>query len=188
MGIAEQIFNLFEANGQDAYFGENVSQLEHALQAAYLAQEADAGAELVVAALLHDVGHLLHGFGETIAEEGLDAKHEMVGDAWLTRYFPPSVTEPARLHVTAKRYLCSTDKDYLAQLSPASQLSFRLQGGMMSRQEASEFESSPYYRDAIQLRYWDDEAKTPDLETPDIEHYRAAIEAVARKSEPEGAA
>jgi len=178
--IVEQIFAMFKANGESAYFGENVSQLEHALQSAYLAEEVKVSTELVVAALLHDVGHLLHGLDETIADKGVDGKHEEIGEAWLSRHFPPEVTEPVRLHVSAKRYLCSTDKGYLEQLSPASQLSFRLQGGLMSPEEVSAFENNPHFREAIQLRYWDDEAKIPNLEVPPLEHYRAHLAAVVR--------
>ncbi len=178
MEIVEQIFQLFAANGENAYFGENVSQLEHALQAAYLAEEAKVDSTLIVAALLHDVGHLLHGMDEGIANLGIDGKHEEVGEIWLSKHFPASVTEPVYLHVSAKRYLCSTDKHYLSQLSPASQQSFHLQGGLMTSQEVADFESNPYFREAIQLRYWDDEAKIPQLQVPPLEHYRSHLVAV----------
>jgi len=171
------IFEIFEVRGGDAYFGEPVSQLEHALQAAYYAGQENAPASLVVAALLHDVGHLLHGLGEHVADRGIDARHEDVGEAWLAREFGPEVTEPVRMHVDAKRYLCATDPEYLALLSPASLQSLALQGGAYTAEEAREFERRPFARDAVRLRRWDDLAKVPGMAVPGLESYRALIEA-----------
>jgi predicted HD phosphohydrolase len=119
MTVIDRIFHLFAVAGQGAYFGEAVSQMEHALQAAHLAESSGAADALVVAALLHDVGHLLHGLGEDAAERGI-ARHERGGADWLARHFVPAVVAPVRLHVDAKRYLCAADPDYLASLSPAS--------------------------------------------------------------------
>ena len=144
----DEIVTLFETRGEAEYFGEPVSQREHALQAAHLAEQEGASDALIVAALLHDVGHLLHHEGEDIADKGIDARHEAVGDAWLTHYFGPEVTEPARLHVAAKRYLCTVEPEYLRQLSPASQQSLKLQNGLFSPQEVQEFEQNPHFRDA----------------------------------------
>jgi [1-hydroxy-2-(trimethylamino)ethyl]phosphonate dioxygenase len=175
MDIADEVMALFEVGGGAAYFGEPVSQLEHALQCASLAEQAGAENSLVVAALLHDVGHLLHGKGEDIAERGTDAQHEEMGYAWLAKRFGLAVAEPVRLHVAAKRYLCATDTEYSGRLSPASQLSLSLQGGPFTREECGEFESSPYFSAAIRLRRWDDEAKIPALEVSQLEHYRSRI-------------
>src|SRR5580698_2525539 len=106
MKVSDEVFELFERRGREAYFGENISILEHSLQAAWLAQQSGAEPHLVVAALLHDIGHLLHGLPEDIAAHGLDGRHEVVGQAWLRSRFGPNVSEPVRLHVDAKRYLC----------------------------------------------------------------------------------
>ena len=180
MNVVDEIFEMFARHGDEAYFGEPVSQTEHALETAHQAEQEDAPQTLVVAALLHDIGHLLHGMGEDIADRGVDARHEAAGEVWLARHFPPAVTEPVKLHVAAKRYLCRTDPDYFDQLSPASVQSLALQGGPFTEHEAREFEAHHYYREALRLRRWDDAAKIPGLDVPDLEHYRSALNAVAR--------
>lgn len=177
MQISGPIFELFAAKGGDAYFGEPVSQLEHALQAAYHAERDGAPAWLIVAALLHDAGHLLHDLPEHIADLGMDARHEDLGHAWLAQYFGPEITAPVRMHVDAKRYLCATDSEYLQLLSPASVQSLQLQGGPFSQDEARAFEQQPFAREAVRLRRWDDRAKVPGMRVPGLEHYRAMIEA-----------
>jgi phosphonate degradation associated HDIG domain protein len=176
MGPVDEIFELFERHGQEAYLGEAVSQQEHALQAAHLAEQEGAPDALIVAALLHDVGHLLHGLPEDVAMRGIDGRHEAVGEAWLARRFGPEVTEPVRLHVAAKRYLCAVDPTYRRRLSPASVQSLTLQGAPMSDAEVHAFEEHPYPRAAVRLRGWDDEAKVPGLEVPGLEHYRARLD------------
>src|SRR5271163_3530346 len=103
MNVADEVFDIFQSRGQEAYFGESVSILEHSLQAACLAREAGVSDSLIAAALLHDIVHLLP---EDIATHGVDGRHEIAGDAWLRSRFGPAVTEPVRLHVDAKRYLC----------------------------------------------------------------------------------
>src|SRR5262249_28661399 len=138
--VVQQIHDVFTLRGHDAYFGEAVSQLEHALQAAHLAEEAGASDSLVCAALLHDLGHLLRGLPENIAAEGIDDCHEHAGASWLTRWFRPCVTQPILLHVTAKRYLCAVDPLYRARLSPASVQSLQLQGGPFTDEEVAAFE------------------------------------------------
>ncbi|MGO9471130.1 MAG: phosphonate degradation HD-domain oxygenase [Isosphaeraceae bacterium] len=175
MTIVDTIMELFARRGAAAYHGELVSQTEHALQAANLAERQGAPDRLVVAALLHDVGHLLDGQDEDLAGRGIDGRHEEAGCAWLARHFGPEVTEPIRLHVAAKRYLCAASPSYLNGLSPASRLSLSLQGGAMNDQERAEFESNPAHDDAVRLRHWDDTAKVPRLEVPGLEHYRERI-------------
>src|SRR5262245_5090927 len=133
------IRRLFEERGADAYFGEPVSQLDHALQTAHLAAASGVSDALVVAALLHDIGHLIDSRPENIADNGIDARHEDTGVAFLSRYFGDEVVEPVRLHVAAKRYLCSVSAEYAARLSPASAQSLALQGGPMSEDEAAAF-------------------------------------------------
>jgi gamma-butyrobetaine dioxygenase len=178
MSIVETIIGLFEARGDAAYFGEPVSQTQHALQAAHFAETEGAGGALVAAALLHDIGHLVHGEGEDVADRGVDARHEEAGYAWLQTHFGPEVTEPVRLHVAAKRYLCAVDPAYYALLSPASVQSLALQGGPSSGEEARAFEQNPFFRDAARLRRWDDRAKDPELAVPGLDHYRRTLEGV----------
>ena len=173
---------MFEERGRDAYHGEPVSQAEHALQAARLAESAGATDSLVVAALLHDVGHLLHDLGEDAAGRGIDDRHERSGSRWLAATFGPDVAEPVRLHVEAKRYLCAVEGVYHDALSPASKLSLSLQGGPMAVDEVARFEADPRYLDAVRLRRWDDEAKVPGLEVPDLDHYLGRVAAVLKGS------
>lgn len=169
--IREQIAQLFRDRGQAAYFGEEVSQTEHALQAAWAAERAGASSDLILAALLHDIGHLLHGLPEDIADSGLDARHEELGARWLAQFFGPEVTEPIRLHVPAKRYLCAVDPEYVRQLSEASILSLKVQGGPFSPEEAEAFRAGPHAEAALALRRWDEVAKMKGLATPDVEHF-----------------
>jgi gamma-butyrobetaine dioxygenase len=184
MSVVERLFEMFTVAGRAAYFGEAVSQTEHALQTAHLAETAGADEELVAAALLHDVGHMLHGLPETVADEGIDARHEEAGTAWLALYFGPAVTAPVRLHVAAKRYLCAVDPAYLAALSPASRRSLDLQGGPFSADTVRAFEQERAFAKAVALRRWDDAAKVPGLVVPGLAHYRACLEAaLARRGE-----
>jgi gamma-butyrobetaine dioxygenase len=168
---AARILRIFEARGHNSYFGEAVSQTEHALQSAWLAAQSGAPDHLVMAALLHDIGHLLHGLPDDIAEKGIDDRHEVAGHEWLARHFGPEVAGPVRLHVNAKRYLCRVDADYLAALSPGSRRSLELQGGPYSEEEARSFESSPHFEHAVWLRRWDDQAKIVGLDVPPLSAY-----------------
>jgi [1-hydroxy-2-(trimethylamino)ethyl]phosphonate dioxygenase len=169
-----EIFALFEDHGKAAYFGEAVSQEEHALQAAHFAAVEGAPDPLVVAALVHDIGHLIDA-REDAAMRGIDARHEDAGYAWLARFFAPSVTEPVRLHVAAKRYLCAIEPEYLGGLSPASLRSLELQGGPFTPGEVREFEQLPFGQDAVRLRHWDDLGKVPGLPVPALATYREAL-------------
>jgi phosphonate degradation associated HDIG domain protein len=176
-----EILDLFRRRGESAYFGEAVSQAEHALQAADLATREGATDALIAAALLHDIGHLLHDEGEHVAERGVDARHEARGEAWLQSRFGPEVTEPVRLHVAAKRYLCAVDPAYVDALSPASVRSLELQGGPMRADEVTAFEQNPHFRAAVRLRRWDDAAKVPDLAVPGLDAYRERLAAAMRE-------
>ncbi len=175
MTIVDSIIELFARRGASAYHGEAVSQAEHALQAADLAERDGAPDRLVVAALLHDVGHLLEGQDEELAHRGIDGRHEEAGCMWLGRHFEADVTEPIRLHVAAKRYLCAISPSYLDALSPASRFSLDLQGGPMNDEERAQFESNPAHADAVRLRHYDDTAKVPGRDVPGLEHYRDRI-------------
>jgi [1-hydroxy-2-(trimethylamino)ethyl]phosphonate dioxygenase len=176
MTVTEEILALFETRGSAAYFGEGVSMTEHALQAAYFAQAAAAPPRLIVAALLHDIGHLIDDVPADIADWTTDARHERIGAHWLAQRFPPEVSEPVRLHVPAKRYLLATDAHYFAKLSPASVVTLKLQGGPMSAPEAARFETERFHEDAVSVRKWDDEGKSVGLRTPGLADYRAMIE------------
>jgi [1-hydroxy-2-(trimethylamino)ethyl]phosphonate dioxygenase len=176
----EDLIDLLNARGGTAYFGEPVSILEHSLQAAYCAHLADAGAATISAALLHDIGHMLHGLDEGIAGRGQDGMHEEVAAVYLSRWFGEDVTTPIRLHVPAKRFLCWQDPEYLRQLSPASIESLTLQGGPMNDAQAADFLTNPFADSAIALRHWDDEAKIPGLSVPDAAYYLPMLHASAR--------
>jgi phosphonate degradation associated HDIG domain protein len=176
MRLTEQLWAIYSSRGADAYFGEVVTTLEHSLQAAYFAQQSNVADALVVAALLHDIGHLIDSAPPDFADWHSDARHEVSGSNWLAQRFGPEVSEPVRLHVPAKRYLCATDSSFLSQLSPASVRTLALQGGPMSGAEIGAFRLEPFHRDAIQLRHFDDRGKIAGLRTPDFAYYRGLIE------------
>lgn len=180
MRIVDDIVELFMTRGARQYGDEPVSQLAHALQCAALAEESGAPSPLVAAALLHDIGHLLDGGDEGLARDGVDARHEAIGHNFLSGRFVDAVCLPVRLHVDAKRYLCAIDDDYWAALSPASQHSLELQGGILDIDAAVTFEGEPYALDAAALRRWDDMAKDTRAETPGLNHFRPHLEASLR--------
>jgi phosphonate degradation associated HDIG domain protein len=179
MKVVDEILAIFHQRGDEAYFGENVTTTEHCLQAAYFAQAAAAPPGLIVAALLHDIGHLIEDVPSDIADWTVDAQHERVGGRWLAQRFRAEVSEPVRLHVPAKRYLLATDAAYFEKLSPASVVTLKLQGGPMAAHEVAQFETEPFYKDAVRVRQWDDQGKFAGLKTPDVSDYRALIEAMA---------
>ncbi len=162
---------LLHDRGDSEYGGEPVTQLEHALQCAMLAEGEHASPTLIAAALLHDVGHLLHGLPDDAPDQGIDDAHEELGCRFLRQLFGDAVVEPVRLHVPAKRYLSAKYPEYRAQLSGPSVVSLELQGGVMSNEEMDAFERLPHFEDAVRLRHWDDAAKIPELPTPPLEHY-----------------
>ncbi len=172
--VIDRIFEAFQRRGGQMY-GEQVTQTEHALQAAFAAEQDGASETLIAAALLHDYGHLIHDLPDDAA--GIDALHEKVGAAFLEPFFVAGVTEPARLHVAAKRYLCAVDPAYFHALSPASVRSLQLQGGPFNHAEVKAFEASPYFIDAVRLRRYDEMGKVPGAQTPDLEHYRPCLKA-----------
>lgn len=187
----EEVFDLYERWGSDPY-DEEVSQRDHAVQTAALAVAHGATADLVAAALLHDVGHLLDladGVGSRRPggdDHGEDAGHEFTGAAWLVGLFPATVTGPIALHVRAKRYLCATDSHYLASLSAGSTRSLYRQGGPLSRLEALAFEANPGFPAGVGLRRWDDGGKEAGMHLPPLDHYRGMIEAAAAVSPNRG--
>jgi phosphonate degradation associated HDIG domain protein len=176
----DAVFELLAAGGGEAYFGEPVTVLEHCLQAAWFVQRKGAEDTLVAAALLHDLGHLLHDAGEDAAQRGLDTQHEELGVTALQNHLPPTVLDPIKLHVAAKRYLCHAEPRYFASLSPASVKSLALQGGPMSGEEAAAFLALPHAREAITVRRADDAAKVEGLAVPELKTYRPLVASLWR--------
>jgi phosphonate degradation associated HDIG domain protein len=185
MDIVEHIGQLFVRHGHAPYEGarrEAISALEHALQCAQLAEWAHADESLVAAAFLHDIGHFLAA--EAVArDDHVDDRHELLAIPFLAAGFDAAVTEPVRLHVQAKRFLVRVDTHYARQLSPASQHSLALQGGPMDDAEIDAFEELPFARDAVLLRRWDDQAKTPGRRTPSLDWYLALLHDVRDQSQ-----
>lgn len=174
--IVAFIADIFHRRGADSYLGEPVTMSEHMLQAALLAEKAQAGDALIAAALLHDIGHYTSEFPPDAQDQGIDNRHNEAGAAVLAPYFPKSVTECVRHHVPAKRYLCATDPDYFARLSEASVLTLKLQGGPMDAEEVAAFRQLPELNDIVRVRVWDDEAKVAGRKTPPFDHYRPLLQ------------
>ncbi|HKX41750.1 MAG TPA: HD domain-containing protein [Burkholderiaceae bacterium] len=174
---------LFCRHGASQYSGEPVTQLQHALQTAHLAEQSGASDELVTACLLHDVGHLLNdqgrGFDDTPTLRGVDDTHQYFALPFLRGLFPGAVLDAIKLHVDAKRYLCQANPDYYAKLSDDSRRSLALQGGVFSTEQSTAFLAQTGARDAVLLRQWDDLAKQADLETPSLAHFLACAERCA---------
>lgn len=170
----EHILHLFATRGEEHY-GEDVSQREHAEQCAWHASADGADESLIIAALLHDIGHLLQKFGEDAADRGIDTKHERIGSGWLARILPPSVTEPIALHVAAKRYLATVNPKYLEGLSAASMQSFILQGGIMDADEMAAFLAHPWHQPALDLRRYDELGKVVGVDMPTFASYESMI-------------
>ena len=166
-----RIADLLELKADGQYGLHEINQRQHALQSAWLAERQGCPPALIAAALMHDIGHLVHDLGDNPAADGIDDRHEAVGTAFLSAWFGPEVTEPVRLHVAAKRYLCATEADYFGKLSADSVLSLSLQGGPMSADEIAGFRALPHSAAAVQLRRFDDEAKVKDLVTPPVSHF-----------------
>ena len=169
------IVELVDAHGADQYGNEAVSQREHALQCAALAEAAGARPTLIAGALLHDLGHLLDKHAELGRRQPVDRLHEQIGAGWVTRFFQPEVAAMVRLHVPAKRWLCQAEPGYFDTLSPASVRSLGLQGGPFSAEEAAAFRAQPHAADAIAVRRWDDLAKVPGRATPPLAHFIASL-------------
>lgn len=178
--VVGRLAALFEERGQNRYGLTAVCQRAHALQTAWRAERDGATPALIAAALLHDVGHLIHDLGEDPAAEGLDDRHEESGAQFLAAWFGPDVTEPVRLHVPAKRFLCATEPGYFALLAPDSVTSLALQGGPMHAAEAASFRALPGAAEAVRLRRFDEGAKLAGLETPPLAHFLPAVAASLR--------
>ncbi len=177
----EEIRSLFASEGMRDYLGEPVTLAAHMLQAGALARAAGADDPLVAASLLHDVGHFHGFFSGSDLMSGTDNHHSYTGASWLSTWFGPEVTEPVRLHVAAKRYLCAVEPDYFAKLSAASVYTLSVQGGPMKRDELVAFEASSFAEDAEAVRRWDDMAKDPNASMPQFEDFGALLEHLTRQ-------
>lgn len=170
--VLKEIESLFLKGGNEQYFGEKVTQFEHAAQAAMLAKKSGASVEVQIAAFLHDIGHLLED-EQADQMNGYGRKdHEEAAAEWLRNSgFSERIILLTENHVNAKRYLCFSNPDYYMALSEASKVTLEFQGGRMTLEEAVIFENNPYFRDIINLRLWDDEAKVVGKETPDLQYF-----------------
>jgi phosphonate degradation associated HDIG domain protein len=175
---------LFATRGGERYSGEPVTQLEHALQTALRAEEEGASDELVTAALLHDLGHLLHDLGDTPSLKGVDDVHQYRALPFLHGLFSDAVLNAIKLHVDAKRYLCATRPGYFAALSDDSKRSLGLQRGIFNEGQADAFIEQPGAADAVRVRIWDDLAKQAGLPTPPLSHYLERARRCARIGHP----
>jgi phosphonate degradation associated HDIG domain protein len=176
----DHLADLFNGAGSKAYLGEQVTLATHMLQAGARAEAAGAAGHLVAAALLHDIAHLPGLVSDTEPSADADDHHDDLGADWLARSFDESVTEPVRMHVAAKRYLCAVEPGYFDRLSETSVHTLRLQGGPMSEQEVRDFEASPHAEAAVELRRWDEAAKDPQAPTPDFDHFRPLLGALVK--------
>ena len=176
--IVNYIEDIFDRRGAESYLGEDVTMSQHMLQAAHCAEKSGADGSLIVAALLHDIGHYKNEIPETSLAKGIDNYHEEAGANFLEDYFPLSVVEPIRQHVAAKRYLCAVKSDYFERLSAASIHTLNLQGGAMNEEEVKEFEKNVYLEQCINLRYWDEDAKDPERVHPAFSYYRSLVESL----------
>ncbi|WP_405975595.1 TauD/TfdA family dioxygenase [Streptomyces sp. NBC_00988] len=180
--FVDELAELFAGEGATAYLGEEVTMAQHMLQAAARAEEAGAPDALIAAALLHDLGHFHGPVSGAELMEGTDNRHSHTGADRLAEWFGPEVTEPIRLHVAAKRYLCAVEPGYFGRLSEASVYTLEVQGGPMSPAEVAAYEANPYAADGVAVRRWDDEGKDPEAPTPDFAHFRPLLTALLRST------
>ena len=171
--IVDKIINNYQTK-KNFYIGEKVTISEHMIQTAMLAEKNHSSKSLICACLLHDYGHFVIEDPDLLVSKSLDGKHENIGFDFLKDYFKPEVTEPIKLHVQAKKYLCR-NKSYYDFLSDPSKISLELQGGVMDSEEAQKFTSLKYYKDAIILRKYDDDGKIPNIKMKKIDDYRDLI-------------
>jgi phosphonate degradation associated HDIG domain protein len=176
----EELFNLYQTKGSEPY-GESLTQTQHALQCAALAKADNASDELVVAALFHDVGHLVADLqnDEGFELEDMDDNHEAIGARTLAPLFGPGVAQSVSLHVTAKRWRCARQPTYLEQLSSASRATLIAQGGPLSEEACQHFEAHPGFDDALTLRSWDDHGKVIGLEVGELRDYAPMVKKLA---------
>ena len=175
--VAEEIITMYRNHGGEEYAGEKVSQLEHMGQAAQLASQQGYDEEVVLAAFLHDIGHIcVSAEGDQAMGDYGVKDHEEIGANFLKRKgFSKRVVRLVESHVEAKRYLTYKDPDYYDQLSVASKKTLEYQGGRMGKDEAEAFEHYPLFDLIIKMRRWDEEAKVENMPVPDLEYYRSLM-------------
>ena len=173
--IVDFIGSIFERRGGEEYLGEPVTMGQHMLQGATLAEQNEEPDEIVVGALLHDIGHFTSEFGTFSMDDTEDRYHENAGAALLENFFPSVITDCCRYHVAAKRYLCATDPKYFNKLSDASVHSLNLQGGPMSEAEIINFKMNPNLKQILTVRLYDDAAKVPKMATPSFRHFAPLV-------------
>jgi putative nucleotidyltransferase with HDIG domain len=186
--IAEEVINLLFSNGGSEYIGEPVTKLEHMVQSAEIAEEMGLREDLVLAALLHDIGHICEPTTESNNMGGLGLQdHEFIGATFLqSRGFSDIVIQSVALHVAAKRYLCYKYPEYLSMLSDASLQTLALQGGSMTESEAIVFEQNPYLNEIIAVRRIDEQAKIANKALPEsFDNYKQMMIRHLQKSQIE---
>ncbi len=170
--------DIFARRGGEEYLGEPVTMAEHMLQGAYFAEKAGEAEEIIVAALLHDIGHFTSEFGTFSMDDTEDRFHEDAGAEVLAPFFPTVVTDCVRYHVAAKRYLCAVKPEYFKRLSGASVHSLSLQGGPMDATEVAAFETNPNLKEIVKVRYYDEAGKRADMQPPPFDHYAPMVQRV----------
>ncbi|WP_298904996.1 HD domain-containing protein [uncultured Aliiroseovarius sp.] len=174
--IVEFIGGIFDRRGGEEYLGEDVTMAEHMLQGATIAEQNGQSEEIIVGALLHDIGHFTSEFGTYHPDDTEDRHHEDAGAEVLEQFFPSVITDCVRFHVAAKRYLCATKPTYFDRLSAASVHTLELQGGPMNADEVAEFEQNPNLKEIIAVRYLDEAGKRAGMETPDYWHFAPMVQ------------
>ena len=168
--------DIFDRRGGEEYLGEPITMAEHMLQGATLAEQNGLPEDVIVAALLHDIGHFTSEFGTYHPDDTEDRHHEDAGAEVLEQFFPSVITDCVRFHVAAKRYLCATKPSYFDRLSAASVHTLELQGGPMNADEVAEFEKNPNLKEIIAVRYLDEAGKRAGMETPDYWHFAPMVQ------------
>ncbi|MCB4454185.1 (R)-1-hydroxy-2-trimethylaminoethylphosphonate oxygenase [Leisingera sp. McT4-56] len=186
--IVEFIGGIFDRRGDEEYLGEPVTMAEHMLQGATIAEQNGQPEEIIVGALLHDIGHFTSEFGTFSMDDTEDRFHEEAGAEVLEQFFPSVITDCVRYHVAAKRYLCATKPEYFNRLSEASIHSLNLQGGPMNEEEVAEFEKNPNLKQIIAVRYLDEAGKRDDMDTPDYWHFAPMVQRMVDKHMGDGGA
>lgn len=179
--IVAFIGDIFDRRGGEEYLGEPVTMAQHMLQGATIAEQNGMPEEIIVGALLHDIGHFTSEFGTYHPDDTEDRYHEDAGAEVLQQFFPSVITDCCRYHVAAKRYLCATKPEYFNRLSAASVHTLELQGGPMSAKEVAAFEANPNLKEIIQVRYLDEAGKRADMETPDFAHFAPMVQRMVDK-------
>lgn len=179
--IVDFIGGIFDRRGDEEYLGEPVTMAEHMLQGATIAEQNGQPEEIIVGALLHDIGHFTSEFGTFSMDDTEDRYHEEAGAEVLEQFFPSVITDCVRYHVAAKRYLCATKPEYFNRLSEASIHSLNLQGGPMNTEEVAEFEKNPNLKQIIAVRYLDEAGKRDDMDTPDYWHFAPMVQRMVDK-------